>query len=337
MSIQTGTKSKMNVFLDSFDENITIHTDLQDETHKSIHHTMKAGPNINNESNNMCSQFSLKRLQDLSPQARSIYDEYRSNGFAFIPNFVEKKDVPLVQHDLSKILEKAAFGENSFYGGKTKRAYSVLAHTRSLDSALIGPIFHEMLDAYFAPNPLINALQLIEIFPGEKAQKLHYDQQFGNHGNRTRSIEEDDGINFIIAVDDFTEENGATIVLPGSHLWPRERTPQPGDKTMKLIMPAGTACMFSGNLWHGGGANTTNRTRKALILVINQPWFRTLENHFLSIPFATAASLHVKIQSLLGYSLHHPFIGQVDFGHPRKKLMEIVEREKLEKQNRSKL
>ncbi len=183
-------------------------------------------------------------------------------------------------------------------------------------------MFHQLLAAFYAPHPLLSALQLIEIFPGEIQQKLHYDQQFSNHGVATRGY--DDVLNFIVAIDDFTAENGGTIVIPGSHKWPAERVPTDMDVKDPLVMKAGTACLFSGNLWHAGGANRTEKTRRAIIVAVVQPWLRTLENHFLSIPFPIAAKLDEKIQSLLGYSLHHPFLGQVDFGHPKKKLLELA-------------
>ena len=289
----------------------------------------------------MASRFSVIRAADLSPAARTLYDHYRSHGYALIPHFVAADDVAALQSDSRQIMAAAAFGENAFYGTKTKRSYSILAKSRSLDRALSGDIFHELLAAFFAPNALLSALQMIEIFPGEVPQKLHYDQQFTNQGLMTRG--EDDVINFIVAIDDFTSDNGGTVLVPGSHRWPAERTPTVSDERFSLTMPAGTACMFSGNLWHGGGgahhhgvpSTPSSSSRRAIIAAMCQPWLRPLENHFLAVPFHVAAELPVRLQGVLGYSLHHPFVGQVDFGHPRKKLLALAEEQRQDRQQRS--
>jgi len=307
----------MNSFLDSFDDKITMHTAVDKTTHKSI--DFKKGFV---ESNQTTTPFSTVQLENLSKNAKKHFEEYLKNGFTIIENIIPKEDLKLIQNDTKNILSNTPFGDNNFYGQNTKRAYALLAKTRSLDNLLTTRILTELIEALFAPNPLLSALQLNEIFPGEKEQKLHYDQQFSNIGSVTRG--DDTLVNFILAIDDFTEKNGATVVVPGSHLWTVDRIPQPTDEKKKVVMKAGSICLFSGNLWHGGGANETNETRRGLICVFLQPWLRTLENHFLSIPFETAAKLDPKIQSYLGYSLHHPFIGLVDFKHPRKALLELV-------------
>ena len=87
-------------------------------------------------------------------------------------------------------------------------------------------------------------------------------------------------VNVIVAIDDFKEETGATVVIPGSHRWERSRLPQDSDRKVQLTTPAGGAYAFSGKLWHGGGANITrNEIRRGLLLIFQQPWLRTLENH----------------------------------------------------------
>jgi ectoine hydroxylase-related dioxygenase (phytanoyl-CoA dioxygenase family) len=235
---------------------------------------------------------------------------------------IPPEELALVQKDTAEILNKMNFGGNEFYGAKTRRGYSILGRTRSLDGFFTRKRVTDFLDALFAPNCLLSALQLIEILPGEKAQKLHYDQQFINMGAQTRG--DVNLVNAIVAIDDFTVENGATVMVPGSHLWSTDRIPMEHDVKAPLVMKAGTACFFSGEMWHGGGPNLTNKSRRALVIVFQQPWFRPLENHFLAIPFSIAAKLDPRIQSYLGYSVHHPFVGQVDFEHPRKKLLELA-------------
>lgn len=330
---QTQTKKNMNQFLDSFDQNITMHTKeggSENSTHLSIDH--KKGSSTEKQKKETITRFSTMTMDDLSPQGVEILKKYQRDGYVIVEDFFVGKSLDKLQKDMAIILKGEEFGQNDFYGGRTKRSYALMRKSRSLDQFFVDSRLNEFIAANFAPNPLLNACQLIEIFPGEKAQKLHYDQQFMNMGQTTRG--EDVIVNCIVAIDDFTVENGATIVVPGSHLWPIERTPGPEDHPVPILMKAGSGCFFSGNLWHGGGENRTDLTRRAYIAVFQQPWLRTLENHFLSIPFELAAKMHPQLQAYLGYSLHHPFLGLVDFQHPRKALLEIAD---LEKQGRKQL
>jgi ectoine hydroxylase-related dioxygenase (phytanoyl-CoA dioxygenase family) len=269
---------------------------------------------------------------DLDHETRDNLESYNRDGFHIMHNMIDAKDLETLQADSSRILDVSAMGENDFYGKNTRRSYAILAKTRSLDRLLVNPRLVKLVEALFAPNPLLAALQMIEILPLEIAQKLHYDQQFSNIGSVTRG--ENHVVNFMLAIDEFTEDNGATVIIPGSHLWDANRLPSDKDEKRKAIMPAGSICVFGGNLWHGGGTNTSSKARRGITIVFAQPWLRTIENHFLSIPVRIVATLDPQIQSYLGYSLHHPFTGSVDFRHPRKKLLELAEEEKNKRQSK---
>jgi ectoine hydroxylase-related dioxygenase (phytanoyl-CoA dioxygenase family) len=85
-------------------------------------------------------------------------------------------------------------------------------------------------------------------------------------------------------------------------------------------MPPGTALLYTGSVWHGGGANRTGRDRLGVVLHYAVSWLRPVENHVLAVPPSLAASLPERLQELLGYNIHPPFIGYVDGRHPRKLL-----------------
>ena len=127
------------------------------------------------------------------------------------------------------------------------------------------------------------------------------------------------GVAAIWAIDDFTPDNGATMVIPGSHLWGPDRRAQ-ADEAMPCVMPAGSAVFFLGTLVHGGGANRTSSPRLAFTNQYCEPWLRTQENFFLEIPRPVVRNLRPAIQSLLGYSVHPPFMGMVDSMHPKRVL-----------------
>lgn len=87
-------------------------------------------------------------------------------------------------------------------------------------------------------------------------------------------------------------------------------------------MPVGSCVLFVGTLWHGGGANTTDRDRLAVTAQYCQPWLRPMEAFTLSVPRDIARTVSDDIRRMLGYSIHPPFVGAVDGLHPLR-LLEI--------------
>ena len=118
----------------------------------------------------------------------------------------------------------------------------------------------------------------------------------------------------------YSVDHGATVAVPGSHLWGEERVAGPGDETVKAIMPAGSCILFLGNLWHGGGENRSGADRLAVTAQYCEPWVRTQENYFLSVPPHTVAAVSENIRRMLGYSIHPPFMGMVNGMHPKRML-----------------
>src|SRR5436305_1559351 len=123
------------------------------------------------------------------------------------------------------------------------------------------------------------------------------------------------------ALDDFTEANGATRVVPGSHRW-SDRQPVDPDETVTITMPAGSVLFIVGTLWHGGGANRTDRPRLGVLLEYAAGWLRQQENHVIAVPPEVVRTLDPRLQELLGYGIHPPFVGYVDGRHPRRALDE---------------
>jgi ectoine hydroxylase-related dioxygenase (phytanoyl-CoA dioxygenase family) len=117
-------------------------------------------------------------------------------------------------------------------------------------------------------------------------------------------------------LDDFTADNGATRIVRGSQHW-TDRQPGPDDEVAVIEMPAGSALLYLGSLWHGGGANHTDAPRVGVVLHYSVSWLRPVESHILAVPRDVVAGLPVRLQELLGYNIGPPFIGYVDGRHPK--------------------
>ena len=202
-------------------------------------------------------------------------------------------------------------GRNSFEGRHTQRVYSVLSRTRICDPLVANPRVLAVLDRLLMPNYLLSALQAINIQPGEAAQLAHHDDGFYPIPRPRAPL----AAATIWAIDDFTADNGATVVVPGSHRWGKRR-PSPDDHALPVVMPAGSCVFFVGTLWHGGGANTTTSDRLAVTAQYCEPWLRPMEAFTLSVSREIARTVSDDIRRMLGYSIHPPFVGAVDGLHP---------------------
>lgn len=176
-----------------------------------------------------------------------------------------------------------------------------------------------------AASILLNAGELIQIGPGEPAQYLHRDtDSWPDMPLEERPLL----VNAILALDDFTQENGATYIAPGSWKWDRHRQPTAGELA-RAEMSAGDAVLFRGDLLHGGGENGSEAARRGISISYCAGWLRPVENSFLNVPFETAAQLSPLVQRLLGYAAHDAIakrggmLGLFENGDPGKKLQPV--------------
>lgn len=202
-------------------------------------------------------------------------------------------------------------GRNAFEGRRTQRVYSLLSRTRVCDRLVDHPRVLAVLDRILMDNYLLSALQAINIKPGESAQLAHHDDGFYPVPRPRAPL----AAATIWAIDDFTADNGATVLYPGSHRWGRRR-PEPDDPSLPVVMPAGSCVFFVGTLWHGGGANSSADARLAVTAQYCQPWLRPMEAFTLSISRDIARAVSDDIRRMIGYSIHPPFVGAVDGLHP---------------------
>lgn len=239
------------------------------------------------------------------------------DGFVILPDLIDADTLAAMRHEISRLLAQRPEGRNRFEGLKTQRLYAVIEKTLACNPLVEHPLVLGLLDRIFEPNYLLSQLQAINILPGEAAQPLHCDDGFYTAPRPRPPL----GAATVMAIDDFTAENGATVVIPGSHRWDN-RTPSEDQiaAAQPVIMPAGSAVLFLGTLWHGGGANRSSKPRLAVTAQYCAPWCRQQENFSLSVSRQQARRCSEHVQRLIGYSIHPPFMGMVDGMHPKRLL-----------------
>jgi ectoine hydroxylase-related dioxygenase (phytanoyl-CoA dioxygenase family) len=254
------------------------------------------------------------RANDATPD--TVTEGLRRDGYAIVEGVLAKDEIARAREDMLRVLEQTRTGRNDFEGFSTRRVYALFKKTRAFDGPAVHPLALGVLDRVLGLHYQLSAPVGIQIGPGEKAQVLHRDEAVYPLPRPHPPVV----INTMWPLDDFTEENGATRLAVGSHEWPLERIPDHSFDTTVAEMPAGSVMFYLGNLWHGGGANRTDRPRLGVILEYVVAWLRPQENHCLAVPRRIARTLPQRLQELLGYNVFPPFVGYVDGSHPRKVL-----------------
>ncbi len=199
----------------------------------------------------------------------------------------------------------------AFMGAFTKNVPGVPGISRTFATEVM---CHSLLlglaESVLGPNCArfqLNLGQILERGPGSLDQWLHRDEGVWNDVPKPAPELQ---LASVIALVDFTRDNGATRVVPGSHRWPDRHLPMDqqmapdADQIAAAEMPAGSALIYTGGVIHGGGANRTDQPRRAVHLSYCLGWLRTEENNYLSIPPAIAAALPSQAQEVLGYSVY---------------------------------
>jgi ectoine hydroxylase-related dioxygenase (phytanoyl-CoA dioxygenase family) len=244
-----------------------------------------------------------------------VLEALQRDGYVVLDDAVDAATWKHTRDELERLLPDTPYGRQDFEGYRTKRVYALFGKTRALDPMAVHPRVLELLDAVLDEYQL-SAPTGIEIGPGEKAQGLHPDDALYPIPRPHPELV----VNVMWPLCDFTEANGATRIIPGSHAWV-DQIPTPDTPTIPVEAPAGSAIVYLGNVWHGGGANTTDQPRLGVVLHYGRAWLRAAENHVLVVPPDVARTLAPRLQELLGYNICKPFIGYVDGRHPRKLLM----------------
>ncbi len=259
------------------------------------------------------------RLETVDPSASisEIDALLKQNGCVIIRDAIDHGAIAALLGDLDPYLTRKSCGEGDFVGYHTKRLHSLFTKTEAVGQFLIHDKVLETMDLTLGPwcdSYQLNSNSITAIGPDETPQPLHRDDLLYPLAHPS---ERNACCTAFWALTDFTEENGATRIIPGSHLWDDERVPQ-DNETIGAVMTKGSFCVFLGGTYHGGGRNTTaDEWRIAMFAGYALGWLRQEQNWYLSVTADEVRQMPEELARLLGFNLHKPFLGWVqDFQDP---------------------
>ena len=232
----------------------------------------------------------------------------RRDGAAIVRGLLEPERHRRVVDELEPWVETTPTGRDDFTGRQTGRTGALVARSPACRELVMDPLVLELANRFLEPytNRIqLHLTQVINIHPGQGKQPLHRDRLAWG-GYIPGEIEPQ--FNTIWALTDFTEENGATRVVPGSVSWPDDRRPTDDEKT-QAVMEAGSVLLYTGSVIHSGGENRSDADRTGINITYCLAWLRTEENQFLSCPPDIAAELEPELQELLGYTMGNYALG----------------------------
>jgi ectoine hydroxylase-related dioxygenase (phytanoyl-CoA dioxygenase family) len=235
----------------------------------------------------------------------------RSDGALVVDGLAPGELLDRVTAEMHPYIEATPPGSDDFSGRSTRRTGALVARSPSSHALVRHPLVlaaaGRLLDR--AQNFQLHLTQVISIGPDSPAQAIHRDEWAFDFFDFPSDYHVQ--CNTIWAMTDFTEDNGATRIIPGSQDWPKDLG-HGIDETIAAEMTRGSCLLYTGKVYHGGGPNWTDRTRVGLNITYDVGWLRQEENQYLSVPREIAATLDDELLRLLGYRIGAYALGYVD-------------------------
>ncbi len=241
----------------------------------------------------------------------SVTAALERDGAVIVDSALDQAACDRLADELAPSLAATSGGPDDFSGRNTRRFGALIARSPSCRDLVMHPLALATAGAWLAhaTNFQLHLTQAIAIGPDSPAQPVHRDQWAFDFFPFPAGYEVQ--CNSIWALTDFTEANGATRVVPGSHRQPDGLSFADGD-TVPAEMDRGSVLFYTGSVYHGGGANTTDETRIGLNITYNLAWLRQEENQYLAVPQELAATLPIELLRIMGYDRGAYALGYID-------------------------
>jgi hypothetical protein len=254
----------------------------------------------------------VTHIRSETARAEEVSDILESDGCVVIEGLVPAARLGEIRQATKALVADAPLGARDFDGHHTRRIYDPIARTRLLDDLVVDPLLVELIAGAIGPSQFGMTI-LSELEPGEVRQRLHRDSAIYPLAVEFGPVQ----VNSIWAIDEFTPENGATLVALGSHVVPGPSFAVRETDLTPVTMDPGSVLLYDGWLIHGAGANTSTYSRLGLIVEYTARWLRPAENHALATSPEVAARLSPELQEMLGFNQHSQYLGFISGMPPR--------------------
>jgi hypothetical protein len=248
------------------------------------------------------------------------------DGAVIVEDLADPSTMRALWADLGPALDACPYGDNWYNGTRTRRVSSLFARTAELTPVVTHPLYLGAARAIMqkpvpmwvgrsrvemTPTIQISGTQLIEIHPGQGKQPLHRDDalHLRRHPGHTSRVQ------LMLAMSEFTAENGGTLVIPGSHHWDDERAPDTRE-TIPTEMSPGSGLIWLGGVYHGGGQNVSDAPRTGMTIALDLGNLRQEENQYLAVPREAVLKYPEEVRRLLGYDRCPPGLGWYEMDDP---------------------
>ena len=241
-------------------------------------------------------------------------ERIRRDGYTIVESAIEPDLVTGLRNDLERLERTLGIkpARNPFEGTKTLRIYNLLVHGGLYERIPVHENVLPIVEGVLDPGCLVSSLSSITILAGEQAQPIHADDQLIPIAKpHVPTV-----CNTMWALTEFTEANGATRIIPGSHLADHSPTFGQHYDSIAAEMPAGSVLVWHGSLWHGGGSNRTEQRRVGVAMNYCAGFIRQQENQQLGIPLATVRRFSPRLRELVGFAVYQGLIGHIDKRSP---------------------
>jgi ectoine hydroxylase-related dioxygenase (phytanoyl-CoA dioxygenase family) len=256
----------------------------------------------------------------LNTDVKAHLDRIEDQGYTIVEDAIDLDLIGALEDGLRRLEQELGIvpAQNTFEGVHTTRIYNLLAHGSDFERIPVHPAVLPICEGVLDEGLLVSSLSSIAIGPDESPQPIHADDQViplpKPHPPTV--------CNTMWAITDFTEANGATRIIPGSHKAAESPDLVSHYESIPAEMAKGSVLVWHGSLWHGGGANTTDNRRVGIAMNYCAGYIRQQENQQLGLPVATVRRFPLRLQQLVGYGIYRGLIGHIDKNVPTNLLLE---------------